>query len=506
MRDIGSADFMEVFVSVYLSSNLVLKPKGWFQPHLYTQYSSPYWVSQGIQTLLLLNQVGSDAMAGGELSGMGSLEEILMRATESEITENDHIPENCGGEEGGETSLVLQEQSNREPIQIYAIDMDISECMGTLKARAAEALHLDLQNCNVTVLSEKELRDEQTLQEQCGTSTGLVQIQFVVKNDSAGSRIDILDVLKPNEGELLENKSQVSSSQVPKSVSTGARTTAKVPKTTRWIVCPAFKELQRVLKIPQNPLDWSVAHVRQWLSWAVCQFGLHDLNVNSSTWSINGRILFQLTQNEFRKLVPNDPGDVFYMHFELLRRTNVVAVVCDPTSLVPKPAPPKMLSGASSVKVKSSVEVPHRVATGCGGGSSGAGILSSGSGGGTQQIQLWQFLLELLTEPKLYPVISWYGGDGEFRLHQPEVVASLWGQRKSKPNMNYEKLSRALRYYYDGDMIAKVSGKRFVYRFVLDLKSVVGYSADELRQQVEECRRREGYSLEVPPVMVMQAM
>lgn len=46
---------------------------------------------------------------------------------------------------------------------------------------------------------------------------------------------------------------------------------------------------------------------------------------------------------------------------------------------------------------------------------------------------------------QLYPVISWYGGDGEFRLHQPEVVASLWGQRKSKPNMNYEKLSRALR-------------------------------------------------------------
>ncbi|XP_069995355.1 DNA-binding protein Ets97D isoform X3 [Penaeus vannamei] len=449
----------------------------------------------------------SDAMAGGELSGMGSLEEILMRATEGEITENDHIPENCGGHEGGETSLVLQEQSNREPVQIYAIDMDISERMGTLKARAAEALHLDLQNCNVTVLSEKELSDEQTLQEQCGTSTGLVQIQFVVRNGSAGSRIDILDVLKPNEGELLENKSQVSSSQVSKPVSAGAKTMTKVPKTTRWIVCPAFKELQRVLKIPQNPLEWSVAHVRQWLSWAVCQFGLRDLNVNSSTWSINGRILFQLTQNEFRKLVPNDPGDVFYMHFELLRRTNVAAVVCDPTSNVPKPAPPKMLTGAASVKVKTAVEVPQKPSTtGCGGNSSGSGILSSGSGGGSQQIQLWQFLLELLTEPKLYPVISWYGGDGEFRLHQPEVVANLWGQRKSKPNMNYEKLSRALRYYYDGDMIAKVSGKRFVYRFVLNLKSVVGYSADELRQQVEECRRREGYSLEVPPVMVMQAV
>ena len=53
-------------------------------------------------------------------------------------------------------------------------------------------------------------------------------------------------------------------------------------------------------------------------------------------------------------------------------------------------------------------------------------------------------------------MIHWVGENGEFKLNNPEIVAQLWGQRKNKPTMNYEKLSRALRYYYDGDMIAKV--------------------------------------------------
>ena len=53
-------------------------------------------------------------------------------------------------------------------------------------------------------------------------------------------------------------------------------------------------------------------------------------------------------------------------------------------------------------------------------------------------------------------MIQWLGDDGEFKLLNPEMVAQLWGERKNKPTMNYEKLSRALRYYYDGDMISKV--------------------------------------------------
>lgn len=106
--------------------------------------------------------------------------------------------------------------------------------------------------------------------------------------------------------------------------------------------------------------------------------------------------------------------------------------------------------------------------------------------GNNGQIQLWQFLLELLTDRCCRHLIMWVGDEGEFKLNDPEHVAQLWGKRKNKPAMNYEKLSRALRYYYDGDMIHKVHGKRFVYKFVCNLKNLLGYSAGELNKLVME--------------------
>uniref|UniRef100_A0A8B9PPH7 ETS transcription factor ELK4 n=1 Tax=Apteryx owenii TaxID=8824 RepID=A0A8B9PPH7_APTOW len=63
-------------------------------------------------------------------------------------------------------------------------------------------------------------------------------------------------------------------------------------------------------------------------------------------------------------------------------------------------------------------------------------------------ITLWQFLLQLLQEPQNKNIICWTSNDGEFKLLQAEEVARLWGIRKNKPSMNYDKLSRALRYYY----------------------------------------------------------
>ncbi|KAM6927561.1 ETS domain-containing protein Elk-4 [Xenentodon cancila] len=81
-------------------------------------------------------------------------------------------------------------------------------------------------------------------------------------------------------------------------------------------------------------------------------------------------------------------------------------------------------------------------------------------------VTLWQFLLQLLLDSNNEQLICWTNQEGEFKLLQAEEVARLWGARKNKPNMNYDKLSRALRYYYDKNIIKKVNGQKFVYRFV----------------------------------------
>lgn len=109
-------------------------------------------------------------------------------------------------------------------------------------------------------------------------------------------------------------------------------------------------------------------------------------------------------------------------------------------------------------------------------------------------------------------------------MTDPDEVARRWGIRKNKPKMNYEKLSRGLRwvdlievrdqtifetqqfefqgrvwaaktligfhfcccrYYYDKNIILKTAGKRYVYRFVCDLQGLLGYSPEEIHQMVD---------------------
>uniref|UniRef100_A0A182U176 ETS domain-containing protein n=1 Tax=Anopheles melas TaxID=34690 RepID=A0A182U176_9DIPT len=84
-------------------------------------------------------------------------------------------------------------------------------------------------------------------------------------------------------------------------------------------------------------------------------------------------------------------------------------------------------------------------------------------------LQLWQFLVALLDEPASSAgCIAWTGRGMEFKLVEPEEVARRWGIQKNRPAMNYDKLSRSLRYYYEKGIMQKVAGERYVYKFVCD--------------------------------------
>ncbi|XP_032805240.1 SAM pointed domain-containing Ets transcription factor-like [Petromyzon marinus] len=87
----------------------------------------------------------------------------------------------------------------------------------------------------------------------------------------------------------------------------------------------------------------------------------------------------------------------------------------------------------------------------------------------TASIHLWQFLKELLLQPEAYShCIRWIDREKAiFKIEDSVEVARLWGIRKNRPAMNYDKLSRSIRQYYKKGIIRKTEiSQRLVYQFV----------------------------------------
>lgn len=105
---------------------------------------------------------------------------------------------------------------------------------------------------------------------------------------------------------------------------------------------------------------------------------------------------------------------------------------------------------------------------------------------------LWDFLQQLLNDPtqRYTNYIAWKNRDtGVFKIVDPAGLAKLWGIQKNHLSMNYDKMSRALRYYYRVNILRKVQGERHCYQFLrnpTELKNIKNISL--LRQQMSPTR------------------
>ncbi|NXA49087.1 GABPA protein, partial [Nothocercus julius] len=391
--------------------------------------------------------------------------------------------------------------------------IDINEPIGNLKKLLEPRLQCSL-DAHEICLQDIQLDPDRSLFDQGVKTDGTVQLSVqVISRQGIEPKLNILEIVKPVEtvevvidpdahhGEAeahLVEEAQVITLDGTKHITTISDETSE--QVTRWAAAlEGYRKEQERLGIPYDPVQWSTDQVLHWVVWVMKEFSMTDIDLNAL--SIPGRELCSLSQEDFFQRVPR--GEILWSHLELLRKCRgdfsepdfasstlffaflfsslLQAVQIIPASV--QPATPTTIKVINSSAKAAKVQRAPRI--------SGEDRSSPGNRTGNNgQIQLWQFLLELLTDKDARDCISWVGDEGEFKLNQPELVAQKWGQRKNKPTMNYEKLSRALRYYYDGDMICKVQGKRFVYKFVCDLKTLIGYSAAELNRLVTECEQK----------------
>ncbi|KAH8393887.1 hypothetical protein KR215_005843 [Drosophila sulfurigaster] len=189
--------------------------------------------------------------------------------------------------------------------------------------------------------------------------------------------------------------------------------------------------------LPVDPHVWTTEDIASWVKWLTRKVKI-DPEPDITRFPKDGNELCQLSRADFWVCAGSRRGGILLAKHFALSLYRATGRETSPMLNENEPNPYQLLNAAS-----------HR-------------LVAQGSGG---QIQLWQFLLELLADSSNANCISWEGQSGEFRLIDPDEVAKRWGERKAKPNMNYDKLSRALRYYYDKNIMTKVHGKRYAYKF-----------------------------------------
>nr|XP_054761513.1 DNA-binding protein Ets97D-like [Lytechinus pictus] len=255
----------------------------------------------------------------------------------------------------------------------------------------------------------------------------------------------------------------------------------------------------------QDPVKWSREEVLNWLKWCQEEFSLDS--VNAEKFTMNGKALCLMPKQSFCDRAP-ECGDILYELLQKLFRKE--CRFYHPNSSEPRRSPDPQFNRISGSSESQNVSGSSQETLGYQGSLTippsnssprlpidlsaqpekpntqygplclaliAACIfilifnLSFDTGGDCRL--LWDFLVQLLKNKTYMPYIRWEDRrERVFRILDPVQIANLWGLQKNRTNMTYEKLSRALRYYYKMGILQKEQGQKLTYRFLQDPKDI----------------------------------
>lgn len=238
------------------------------------------------------------------------------------------------------------------------------------------------------------------------------------------------------------------------------------------------EETCRCLGISPDPMHWSPAQAQQWIVWQCRQFMVPQPNMEY--FHMPGTELCNLSEEELKLFAPEgQTASVLFSRLEVWRsvveQTNNRLYANFPPQItripVPRspslPASPDSLNSSTCSSFSDTESQPLSPPAMRLTGDDKDRLPEEPVHHHRQTIQLWQFLKLLLLDGGYSDCIRWVDKSrGIFKIENSVRVAKLWGKRKNRPAMNYDKLSRSIRQYYKKNIIKKTEhSKRLVYQF-----------------------------------------
>uniref|UniRef100_UPI00398F0AB4 ETS homologous factor n=1 Tax=Pristiophorus japonicus TaxID=55135 RepID=UPI00398F0AB4 len=196
------------------------------------------------------------------------------------------------------------------------------------------------------------------------------------------------------------------------------------------------------------PEQWSQWQVWEWVQFSCDQYKLKANSIPVTAFNVNGSQLCSMTRQQFISAAGN-AGEILH---------NILS----------------QIKGKALSPVNNSVdrELQIEESTSSSGQNSQVYKRSRGCHSsvktkiGLQSQHLWEFVRDLLLTPEENNgVLEWEDrNEGIFKVVKSDSLAKLWGQRKRNERMTYEKLSRALRHYYNSGILERVD-RRLMYKF-----------------------------------------